>query len=177
MAVIARTIPSLMGVAANGSMKVFELDLSPTLFCFDSVLVATCYRSRVFEIMREESEPRFPHPLSGARVDPLPSGLVPARRVLDGRHVRLEPLDSAVHTADLYEASHTTEEGRAIWTYLPEGHMIYKGLNRDTAWYSILGDEWPAVRAILRRWLADDNFDARGIAKNSLSAMMDARTG
>ena len=55
--------------------------------------------------------------------------------------------------------------------------MIYKGLNRDTAWYSILGEEWPEVRAVLREWLADDNFDARGVAKRSLSAMMDARPG
>ena len=55
--------------------------------------------------------------------------------------------------------------------------MIYKGLNRDTAWYSILDDEWPTVRAVLRRWLADDNFDARGAAKSSLAAMMAARTG
>ena len=53
--------------------------------------------------------------------------------------------------------------------------MIYKGLNRDTAWYSILGDEWPEVRAILRGWLADDNFDARGVAKRSLTTMMAAR--
>ena len=55
--------------------------------------------------------------------------------------------------------------------------MIYKGLNRDTAWYSILGDEWPEVRAILRRWLADDNFDTRGVAQSSLTAIMDSRTG
>ena len=25
-------------------------------------------------------------------------------------------------------------------------HMIFKGRNRDTAWYSILDDEWPEVR-------------------------------
>ena len=242
--------------------------------------------------MHTDSEPRYPRPISGARVDPMPSGLVPARQVIDGRHVRLEPMDPAVHADDLYEASHTSEEGRAIWTYLPEGpwpdraaytshiranagildrlyyalrplpdgkpsgqasfmdihagngvieigyiwfapsmqrtraatealylmldyamtdlryrrmqwrcnalnersraaarrlgfrfegifhnHMIYKGLNRDTAWYSILGEEWPEVRAVLRDWLADDNFDARGVAKRSLSAMMDARSG
>ena len=56
-----------------------------------------------------------------------------------------------------------------------ENHMIYKGLNRDTAWYSILGDEWPEVRGVLRRWLANDNFDARGVAKRSLTTMMAAR--
>ena len=34
-------------------------------------------------------------------------------------------------------------------------HMIIKGRNRDTAWYSMLDDEWPAVqrepRAVARR--------------------------
>ena len=41
--------------------------------------------------MHADTEPRFPRPLSGARVDPLPSGLAPARQVLDGRHVHLAP--------------------------------------------------------------------------------------
>ncbi|MFP7569851.1 GNAT family N-acetyltransferase [Marivita sp. S2033] len=38
----------------------------------------------------------------------------------------------------------------------------YKGRNRDTAWYSILDREWPALKARFSRWLADDNFDADG---------------
>jgi RimJ/RimL family protein N-acetyltransferase len=38
-------------------------------------------------------------------------------------------------------------------------HMIFKGRNRDTAWYSILDDEWPEVREIMGRWLAPSNFD------------------
>ena len=35
--------------------------------------------------------------------------------------MRLEPLAPAVHGDDLYEASHVTGEGRAIWTHIPEG--------------------------------------------------------
>jgi RimJ/RimL family protein N-acetyltransferase len=41
-------------------------------------------------------------------------------------------------------------------------HMIVKGRNRDTAWYSMLDHEWPARRAAFERWLAPDNFDADG---------------
>jgi RimJ/RimL family protein N-acetyltransferase len=41
-------------------------------------------------------------------------------------------------------------------------HMIVKGRNRDTAWYSMLDHEWPARRAAFERWLAPDNFDANG---------------
>ena len=55
-------------------------------------------------------------------------------------------------------------------------HMIFKGRNRDTAWYSILDDEWPEVRAILETWLDDANFDAGGKARTSLAALMSDRS-
>ncbi len=240
--------------------------------------------------MSTDSETPFPRPLSGAPVDTPPSGLIPARTVLAGRHVQLEPMNPAVHADDLYQASHVGDDGRAIWTFLPEGpwadraaytahlranagmfdrifyalrprpdgpasgqasfmdidpasgvieigyiwfapslqrtraatealylmidhamsdlryrrmqwrcnslnaksrnaarrlgfrfegifhnHMIYKGLNRDTAWYSILDDEWPEVKSILEAWLEDANFDADGRSRQSLLAMMSAR--
>ena len=35
-------------------------------------------------------------------------------------------------------------------------HMIVKGRNRDTAWYSMLDKEWPNVRANMRRWLESE---------------------
>jgi RimJ/RimL family protein N-acetyltransferase len=39
---------------------------------------------------------------------------------------------------------------------------IYKGRNRDTAWYSIIDSEWPAVREALEAWLDPGNFDEQG---------------
>jgi len=54
-------------------------------------------------------------------------------------------------------------------------HMIFKGRNRDTAWYSILDDEWPQIRAILEQWLAPSNFDHDGSAKTSMTALMSQR--
>ena len=71
--------------------------------------------------MNDENEQLFPRPLDGSTVTSLPSGLVPARTVLEGKEIRLEPMDPAIHADHLYEASHTTDAGRAIWTYLPEG--------------------------------------------------------
>lgn len=41
-------------------------------------------------------------------------------------------------------------------------HMIIKGRNRDTAWYSMLDNEWPAHRVAFERWLDPSNFDAVG---------------
>lgn len=216
----------------------------------------------------------------------LPSGLLPARQVLDGRTIILEPLDPAVHGAALYQAFHGSEEALKIWEYMPWGpwpneqsflewlrqcaasfdwiwyvcrpkesgtiqgvasfmdmsptlgvieigvcfspgmqrtraateaiflmldyamtefryrrmqwrcnaqnqrsrnaaarlgfkyegifynHMILKGRNRDTACYSILDTDWPEVRKIFKAWLADDNFDAEGVAQSSLSEQM-----
>ena len=35
-------------------------------------------------------------------------------------------------------------------------HQIVKGRNRDTAWFSIVDDEWPPIRAAFETWLAGD---------------------
>ncbi|MHC8494244.1 GNAT family N-acetyltransferase [Thalassospira sp. SM2505] len=51
-------------------------------------------------------------------------------------------------------------------------HMVYKGRNRDTAWFSITDEEWPAVRAGFEAWLSPDNFDENGTQRHSLQALM-----
>lgn len=38
-------------------------------------------------------------------------------------------------------------------------HMIIKGLNRDTSWYSIIDSDWPTLKKAFVAWLAEDNFD------------------
>lgn len=47
-------------------------------------------------------------------------------------------------------------------------HMLSRGANRDTAWYSIVDDEWPRLKAAFERWLDPANFDAEGRQKQSL---------
>jgi RimJ/RimL family protein N-acetyltransferase len=54
-------------------------------------------------------------------------------------------------------------------------HMIAKGRNRDTAYYSMLDSEWPARKAAFERWLAPDNFDPSGRQRVSLSEWNAAR--
>lgn len=44
----------------------------------------------------------------------------------------------------------------------------YKGRNRDTAWFSILDSEWPALKQRFQRWLSPDNFDAHGMQTSAL---------
>jgi RimJ/RimL family protein N-acetyltransferase len=48
-------------------------------------------------------------------------------------------------------------------------HMIIKGENRDTAWFSMLNGEWPVRKAGFLRWLDEGNFDADGQQKTPLS--------
>jgi len=47
--------------------------------------------------------------------------------------------------------------------------IIYKGRNRDTAWYSILDKDWPPIKAALEAWLDPANFDADGRQQRSLA--------
>lgn len=54
-------------------------------------------------------------------------------------------------------------------------HLVVKGRNRDTAWFSIIDSEWPSLRAAYVQWLDEDNFDESGTQKSSLSELMPAR--
>jgi RimJ/RimL family protein N-acetyltransferase len=49
--------------------------------------------------------------------------------------------------------------------------VVYKGRNRDTAWFSIIDGEWPRLRAAFERWLDPANFDAEGRQRESLSTL------
>jgi RimJ/RimL family protein N-acetyltransferase len=49
-------------------------------------------------------------------------------------------------------------------------HMIVKGRNRDTAWFSMLDGEWPERKARFERWLASSNFDDNGRQRARLGA-------
>jgi len=47
-------------------------------------------------------------------------------------------------------------------------HLIVKGRNRDTAWFSILDHEWPELQGGFERWLDPGNFDGAGRQKQAL---------
>lgn len=39
---------------------------------------------------------------------------------------------------------------------------VFKHYNRDTAWFSIIDSEWPALKIKLQKWLDPENFDKNG---------------
>jgi RimJ/RimL family protein N-acetyltransferase len=49
-------------------------------------------------------------------------------------------------------------------------HMVAKGKNRDTAWYSIIDTEWPQVKQNFDAWLSPQNFDGDGMQLSKLQA-------
>lgn len=51
--------------------------------------------------------------------------------------------------------------------------MVLKGKNRDTAWFSILDSEWPAIREGFTAWLSPDNFDENGVQREGLGVLME----
>ena len=48
---------------------------------------------------------------------------------------------------------------------------VVKGRNRDTAWYSVIDVEWPALREAFQRWLDPSNFDEHGRQRTRLFAL------
>lgn len=50
--------------------------------------------------------------------------------------------------------------------------LFYKNRSRDTAWYSIVESEWPAIRKAFKEWLAPGNFDLSGNQKSSLRELI-----
>jgi RimJ/RimL family protein N-acetyltransferase len=50
--------------------------------------------------------------------------------------------------------------------------IVYRGRNRDTAWYSILDSDWPTLKPAYEAWLAPDNFDAEGRQRRKLADLI-----
>ena len=59
-----------------------------------------------------------------------------------------------------------------------EGHfrraVITKGRTRDTTWFAIIDEDWPALKAAYQTWLSPDNFDDNGHQRTRLSDLTSA---
>ncbi len=61
-----------------------------------------------------------------------PPAIVPPAEPIEGRFVRLEPIDPETHASALYERSHASPDDDAIWTYMTYGP--FDGLPEMRAW-------------------------------------------
>ena len=50
--------------------------------------------------------------------------------------------------------------------------VVYKKRNRDTAWFSMIDSEWPALKRAYAQWLAPANFDVGGRQRQSLADLI-----
>lgn len=55
-------------------------------------------------------------------------------------------------------------------------HMVIKDRSRDTTWFAMVRDEWPAIRAAFEAWLDPANFDSAGKQKRGLAEIRAGRT-
>lgn len=51
-------------------------------------------------------------------------------------------------------------------------HQVARGKNRDTAWYSMIDQEWPIAKAAFEAWLDPANFGEKG---NQIRRLADIR--
>lgn len=49
--------------------------------------------------------------------------------------------------------------------------LVVKGRNRDTAWFSVIDEDWPHLQAAFEEWLSPGNFDGAGVQQARLSAL------
>ena len=52
--------------------------------------------------------------------------------------------------------------------------LVYKGRNRDTAWYSVIDKNWPKLNKSFEKWLSPENFNSQGEQQKSLSEIRNA---
>ncbi len=72
--------------------------------------------------------------------------------------------------------NHPSRKAAERYGYTYEGTfrqaVVYKGRNRDTAWFSIIDKEWPALKRAYETWLDTANFDASGNQRRGLAELI-----
>jgi RimJ/RimL family protein N-acetyltransferase len=91
-----------------------------------------------------------------------------ARHAFDLDYRRLEWKCNALNAASRQAAERFGFTFEGIF----RNHLVVKGRNRDTAWFAIADDDWPAIRAGFEAWLAADNFDPAGLQKRPLGELI-----
>ncbi len=178
----------LGGMGINPLLKYFVQADFGGIDDFDAWLTAAQEKSGwVTEVFRDRASGKVVGMANYMRADPA-NGVVEVGSVAHGAAMARSPLSTEAHYLmakhvfeDLgyrrYEWKCHSENAASRKTALRLGfsfegifrqHMISKGGNRDTAWFSMIDSEWPLLNAAFENWLSPDNFDADGRQKRRL---------
>ena len=142
------------------------------------------------EVFRDNKTGKILGMANYMRADPA-NGVVEVGGVAHGPSMMRSPISTEVHYLmarhvfeDLgyrrYEWKCHNENARSKVTaerlgFAFEGvfrkHIISRGANRDTAWYSMIDDEWPLLKSAFEAWLDPANFNEDGSQKRPLQAI------
>lgn len=157
---------------------------------FDAWLTAVQKGGWVTEVFRDKATGKVVGMANYMRPDPA-NGVVEVGGVAHGPAMSRSPLATEAHYLlarhvfeDLgyrrYEwKCHNENEPSKVtakrYGFSFEGvfrqHMLSKGRNRDTAWFSMIDGEWPLIRAAFEAWLDPQNFDDAGRQKRRLEEL------
>jgi RimJ/RimL family protein N-acetyltransferase len=177
----------LGGMEINPLLTYFTQPDFGSIADFDAWLSAVQKGGWVTEVFRDKASGKVVGMANYMRPDPA-NGVVEIGGVAHGPEMSRTPLATEAHYLlakhvfeDLgyrrYEWKCHNENAPSKASALRYGfqfegvfrqHMLSKGKNRDTAWFSIIDGDWPLVSAAFTAWLAPENFDAEGRQKQRL---------
>ncbi|KQW29393.1 acetyltransferase [Rhizobium sp. Root274] len=177
----------LGGIEINPLLKYFTQPDFNDIADFDVWLTAVQKGGWVTEVFRDKATGKVVGMANYMRPDPA-NGVVEIGGVAHGPDMSRTPLATEAHYLlaqhvfeDLgyrrYEWKCHNENAPSKASALRYGfqfegvfrqHMLSKGKNRDTAWFSMIDGEWPLLAAAFEAWLSPDNFDGEGKQKQKL---------
>src|SRR5712671_3932389 len=118
-----------------------------------------CGDDPLFHAILERQSGRAVGVASFMRIDPA-SGVIEVGGI--NYSPRLQRTPAATEAMYLMMRRVFDELGYRRYEWIFRQAIVYKGRSRDTAWFSIIDGEWPALKAAFERWLDPANFDESG---------------
>lgn len=181
----------------NPLLKYFPNDDFPDVNAFGDWLENARVNSNfVTLVSRDNGTGKVVGMASYMRPDPK-NGVIEVGSVAHGASMKRSPLSTEVHYLMAKHVFEGLDYRRYEWKchnenepskttarrygFTFEGvfrqHIISKGANRDTAWFSMIDTEWPLLKAAFEAWLSSDNFEADGTQKRRLEDIRGALAG
>lgn len=180
----------LGGDGINPLLKYFANDDFADIDAFAAWLEAMKKAGWLTHVFRENATGKVVGMANYMRADPA-NGVVEVGGIAHGPAMSRTPLSTEAHYLMARHVFEDLDYRRYEWKchnenaaskraaerygFTFEGvfrqHVISKGANRDTAWFSIIDGEWPTRARAFEAWLDPVNFDEKGQQKKTLEAI------